>query len=348
MKIVYAGIQKEGYDPKRRGSFEYVNFYSTFRNIVGVDVVEYPFDSIIEIGKEKWNKGLFDLIVKEKPDLLFVFMYTDELDPVILKKIKTSTSTKTIAWFADDYWRFWNYSKNWAPYFDWVITTYFRAVDWYHQKGLNNVILSQWACNMKDYEPLDREKNIDVSFVGQYKSGRAKVIKKLSASGINVETFGFGWPGGKISHEKMLEIFSSSKISLNINARPSLLHPKVISRIFLKKSINKIKLDFHILDNLKAYIHFKTHHTHARPFELAGCRAFVISGYSEGLEKYYEEGKEMVFYRSIPDLVEKIRYYLNHPDERKAIALAGYNRTIKEHTYELRFLEIFRKIGLNL
>ena len=79
----------------------------------------------------------------------------------------------------------------------------------------------------------------------------------------------------------------------------------------------------------------------ARPFELAGCRVFIISGYADDMENYYKENEEMVFYRSLADLIEKIKYFLNHNEERKKIARAGYERTIKEHVYEKRFREIF-------
>ena len=45
-------------------------------------------------------------------------------------------------------------------------------------------------------------------------------------------------------------------------------------------------------------------------------------------------------------MIEKVRYYLSHEDERTAIAEAGYRRTLKDHTYRQRFQEIFEQIGL--
>jgi len=42
----------------------------------------------------------------------------------------------------------------------------------------------------------------------------------------------------------------------------------------------------------------------------------------------------------------KIRYYLEHDEEREKIAMAGYQRTLGEHTYEKRFEQIFKTIGL--
>lgn len=343
MKVIYAGIQRENYDPRRRDSFEYVNFYLTLQEMPGVEVVEHPFDRILEIGKKRWNEELLDLVQREKPDILFAFMYTDELDPATLLRIKNEFGVKTFAWFADDYWRFWNYSKHWPPYFSYVVTTYSKAMDWYKKAGYENVILSQWACNTTTYKPIDIKKDIDVSFIGQHKSGRGKIIEALKNAGINVQCFGFGWPGGKVSQEEMLKVFSRSKICLNLTDRKSLWDPSVIGRIICKKSINRVVPDFHIIDNLRAYLHFPILHTHARPFELAGCGAFAISGWSEDIDKYYEENKEMVFYQNTSELALKIKYFLSHDTEREAIARAGYERTIKDHTYEKRFIEIFSK-----
>lgn len=346
MKIVYAGIRHEGYNPARRDSFEYVNFYLTLKGMKGVEVFEHPCDRIFEVGKKKFNEELLDMVRREKPDLLFVFMYTDELDPAVLKEIKETTATKSVAWFADDYWRFWNYSKHWPPYFTYVVTTYSKAVEWYRAAGHENVILSQWACNTGAYKPVDVPKGVDVSFVGQRKSGRVRIVKALHAAGINVQCFGFGWPYGKLSHEEALNIFGSSKICLNLTDRKSLWDPSIIGRIVCRKSINRVVPDFHLADNFRAYLHFPIPHTHARPFELAGCGAFVISGRSEDIGKYYSENKEMVFYDNVEDLARKIKYYLAHNKEREDIARAGYERTIGEHTYEKRFRDIFTKIGL--
>ncbi len=347
MKVLYTGIRHEGYDPKRRDSFEYVNFYLTLKNMPGVEAIEFPFDRILEVGKKKFNKELFEIVWREKPDILFAFMYTDELDPATLKKIKDETKTKTVAWFADDYWRFWNYSKHWPPYFSYVVTTYSKAVEWYKRAGFENILLSQWACNLGTYKPVEIKKDIDVSFVGQYKSGRAKVIDVLRVAGINVQCFGFGWPGGKLSQDEMLAVFSRSKICLNLTDRKSLFDPSVLGRIVARKSINHVVPDFHLIDNFRAYLHFSIAHTHARPFELAGCGAFVLSGRSEDIGNYYEENKEMAFYGDTPELIKKIKYYLAHDAEREAIAREGYGRTIKDHTYEKRFRGIFAKTGIS-
>ena len=41
-----------------------------------------------------------------------------------------------------------------------------------------------------------------------------------------------------------------------------------------------------------------------------------------------------------------MRHFLRHEEERAAIARAGYERTMREHTYVHRFCDIFRAAGL--
>ena len=53
----------------------------------------------------------------------------------------------------------------------------------------------------------------------------------------------------------------------------------------------------------------------------------------------------MVVYTDIKDLVQKIRYYLAHPEEREEIARRGYERTVREHSTQKRLLALFSTIG---
>jgi spore maturation protein CgeB len=47
---------------------------------------------------------------------------------------------------------------------------------------------------------------------------------------------------------------------------------------------------------------------------------------------YFEEGKEVVFFDSKKDLVDKCRYYLTHEDERLKIARNMHERALRERT----------------
>jgi spore maturation protein CgeB len=84
----------------------------------------------------------------------------------------------------------------------------------------------------------------------------------------------------------------------------------------------------------------------ARHFEINGCRGFQLSYYVDGLEHCYEIGKEIAVYLSPDDLIDKIRYYLADDALRESIALAGYQRTLNEHTFRQRFERVFSAMGL--
>src|SRR3989344_982099 len=278
----------------------------------GVEVIEYPYDTIINIGKRRFNAELLELVEREKPDLFFAFMYTDEFDEKTLEAIKQKT--KSVAWFADDHWRLWNYSRYYAPHFTWAVTTWSKAPEFYARYGIKNIIRSQWACNPDKWKAFDAargkssDKDIDVSFVGQRTGKRANIIGELRRAGIKVYVRGWGWREGRASEEEAVKIFSQSKINLNINDSPGLFKPKYLARLFLRRSLNRFIPSLNFRDNFKSWRGIAIPQIKARPFELSARGAFVISGYADDMNAYYKENEEMVFYRSSAELVEKIKY----------------------------------------
>jgi spore maturation protein CgeB len=83
-----------------------------------------------------------------------------------------------------------------------------------------------------------------------------------------------------------------------------------------------------------------------RNFEIPGTGGFQLSGSSEDLASYYEPDKEIVLFSSTDELIDKARHFLQADAERSAIAKAGYQRTVAEHTYAHRYRGIFRELEL--
>ena len=54
----------------------------------------------------------------------------------------------------------------------------------------------------------------------------------------------------------------------------------------------------------------------------------------------FEPGKEVIAYRSPEECVELVQYYLDHEEERVAVAAAGQRRTLRDHTYHQRMQEL--------
>jgi spore maturation protein CgeB len=84
-----------------------------------------------------------------------------------------------------------------------------------------------------------------------------------------------------------------------------------------------------------------------RSSEIPGYGGLLLTSYVQSLEQYFEIGKEMV-YCNEKKLIKKIWYYLQHDDEREAIRKVGHGRTFREHTYEQRIKDIFKKINLRM
>ena len=57
----------------------------------------------------------------------------------------------------------------------------------------------------------------DISFVGGSNSVRRWIIKEFRKAGLIVNCFGQGWDSGPISVDKMVEVFQTSKINLNLS-----------------------------------------------------------------------------------------------------------------------------------
>ena len=64
------------------------------------------------------------------------------------------------------------------------------------------------------HRPYGIDFEFDISFVGSCYGWRPDFIKKLAKYGTKVECFGNGWSNGPLSNEKMIELYSRSKINL--------------------------------------------------------------------------------------------------------------------------------------
>ena len=61
-----------------------------------------------------------------------------------------------------------------------------------------------------------------------------------------------------------------------------------------------------------------------------------MTNYQPELMMYFENGKDIVIYEDKIDLINKVKYYLEHDDERMEIARNGYNKVKTLHQYANR------------
>ena len=104
------------------------------------------------------------------------------------------------------------------------------------------------------------------------------------------------------------------------------------------RALSSYKIAFNI--NIGDDINFRT-------FESTAVGAMLLTNYTPNLEKLFEIGKDVVIYESPHDLMNKVDYYLNHSDEREAIASSGRSRSMNHHTYDVRsqkLIDLIKKI----
>jgi spore maturation protein CgeB len=103
------------------------------------------------------------------------------------------------------------------------------------------------------------------------------------------------------------------------------------------KCINSYKI--HWNRNMSNDINYRT-------FETLGCRTFLLTDKTDILLKIFEDKKHLVLYDGVDDCKEKIKYYLEHENERINIETVGYEHVINNHTYDNRvnlFMNIIKE-----
>jgi len=83
-----------------------------------------------------------------------------------------------------------------------------------------------------------------------------------------------------------------------------------------------------------------------RIYKVLGAGGFLIHPYCEGLEKHYTSGVHYESYEDQTELFMKIDHYLKNEKDRKEIATAGYEKSIKSHTYTNRAKKLIKKLCL--
>jgi spore maturation protein CgeB len=303
----------------RGASYEYANIFPAIERLGHEAIL---FDSWNKEGYADYgalNKELVATIKRIEPEVIFFVLMGYEIWIETLEWIRSVGKAVTVNWAPDDSWKYVQSSRYLIPFFDVHCTTFPPVLAKARRDGYGNVFLTQWAANAAALTPPKpaRECSIDVSFVGTAYGARHQWISALTGNGILVEAFGHGWPNGAQTTEQLAQIILNSKISLNFADPSTRWSP------FGNQDVRQIK---------------------ARTFEVPGAGGLLMTQNAEGLGGVYRIEREIVVFDDIEELVDKIRRLLDKPEERDAIANAGFKRTKTSHTYDHRLATLFQYI----
>jgi spore maturation protein CgeB len=85
-----------------------------------------------------------------------------------------------------------------------------------------------------------------------------------------------------------------------------------------------------------------------RDFEIPAAGGFYLAQSCPELSQYYDFGSEIAVWDRAADLLDRIRYYLSRPDERRRIADAGRERALRNHSWLHRFADMAQALGMQL
>lgn len=120
----------------------------------------------------------------------------------------------------------------------------------------------------------------------------------------NIERY---YQGGRLSYDMLRKLYSVSTINLNM---PS---PQIFTGF------------------------------QPRTFEIAACKGFQIADWREELDEVFTE-KELVTFKTIPDLIEKIDFFTKNPEKRIPYIENSYKKVVENHSWEIRIKEIMKII----
>lgn len=265
-----------------------------------------------ELIKEQADRG-------KPPDILIAQTWAILVEPEIFSRIRQTYGTLIINISMDDRHQYWGAKVDgeWGgtfpliPHIDLALTAAPECADWYMKEGCPALFFPE-ASDPDIFRPMPELPKIhDVCFVGGRYGIREQIVDALRNAGIRVSAFGSGWDGGRIDTESVPKLFAQSKIILGIG------------------TIGHCH-DFYALK--------------MRDFDGPISGSCYITHDNPDLSQVYEVGKEIVTYQSISDCIGKISYLLNHDVPREQIAKSGYQRAIKDHTWEKRFSTLMNLI----
>ena len=210
------------------------------------------------------------------------------------------------------------------------------------------MIMHAFEPSILELLPPGGRRDLDFTFIGSFvlrdgfHNERLELVKSLLVStDLNVwgaigETRKNSLPGRILrrltgTYDRPYVGPEAASLYRNFKAR---FHPPVLALEYFKVlSRTKISLNKHI-DCAESYA------GNIRLFETTGVGSCLLTDWKENLADMFVPDEEVIAYRSSEECAEKVCYLLENEAELEAIAAAGQRRTLRDHTYQKRAVEL--------
>ena len=113
-------------------------------------------------------------------------------------------------------------------------------------------------------------------------------------------------------------------------------HFKELSRIYCASEIN--------IDIGRVY---QSDIIPMRIFDILACGGFVIAEHNDAIEELFRVDQEIVCWKNLEDLHNKVLYFLENPEAARAIAEAGRQRVCEDHSIRQRVRKMLDTVERN-
>ena len=234
-------------------------------------------------------------------------------------------------------------------------------------------IFNPYAANPYLMRPRFNEELLSVAFIGTPYGSRVNMINALIENGVTVDLFANRNRDKNIKERKQLidgyiiPMYNLSRFEIGRRVLKGALLQKLKAKAVLDYDNKNLRLNDSVpllgLSELYSNFALSLSSTAARntgvlknPVDIINLRSFEIpmSGglqickYNSELANYFEEDKEILFYDSDDELIEKAKYYLRpeNNEKRMMMKMAARKRAESDHSWFERFKKIFDHLGL--
>lgn len=180
---------------------------------------------------------------------------------------------------------------------------------------------------LKIFSPAHGQSVFDTLKFGA-KVGAYGLVRGLNLTGVSRESMAAIPVLGKAAFWKSLP---AGPVSRSIRKR---IQPAVFGLdMFSTLAGSRVTLNSHIDISPKFA-------SNMRLFEATGVGACLLTDWKENLSEFFEDGREVVSFKSAEECVEKFRWLLAHPKERAEIAKAGQRKTLSRFSFDQRAVDL--------
>ncbi|MBW2664587.1 MAG: glycosyltransferase [Deltaproteobacteria bacterium] len=308
--------------------------------------------------KRKWQEHLFSILQKEK-DVDAVFIMNIPLNHIkgIAEKIRQEFGI-SVAYYDGDMptilpkyatgrgFKFNYYVDADLSEFDAFFTNSKGVIPDLEEMGARNVHPLYYAADPELFKPVDVEKDIDISFFGDPELFKPVDVEK----DIDISFFGYG---SEFREEWMTKMIANPSMQLpdvnfSIGGEGFGIPLGKANRIgdIAYSAFREFCCRSRICLNITRWSHTNVYASAtARPFELAAYGACIVSQPYNGIEEWFEVGKDLVVVNSETEAIEAYRWLLDSAEEREIFGNRARQRILKEHTFHHRAEEIIQVLG---